>query len=649
MKKFTKLLISGAMIALLSTGLTLGHIYRNEIKDFFTGVFAKAEIPSKPTGEEIKGFKFSGNKISGYSGTEVNLQSLPSSYSKYDEHLEEFEMTMDDLNGNEEVLEKMMNHSFNCQPKGKEKFYCADAYDWEEKFSLLFETEEEMMQAFPLKIELLKTTYYNGDDFQVTAIGDYAFSENTIITDVVIPDNITEIGGGAFQGCSSLINVRLGKNIKSLDMTTFLNCESLENINLENISEFGSSAFEGCSSLKNVTLNSHLKKISERMFASSGLTSITIPSSVEKIEMLAFNNCSNLSHLTIPEGVKELGASFIDGTAIKKLELPSTIEIADYVNFLNENLEILKINIDLNMTQLLNILYSNNAQIFVKSEIEKECFNNENINNFAQYNGRIFSLDEYTGEKVQRTGLITDFRFQAENAGVAINKYLGNDTKLILPDFIRYEFETLLNQTISSKEDFYAFYEANKDLQCYEISYMSIDRNEGSFFENINEFKTFIDENYSTTSNLFPMDVQARNMYVYESEYGVPVQSIDLHCFENNQTIEEVVISDTCKTIGEMAFKDCVNLKKVVLGENCKSIAQNSFQGTTEDLVIVIQADEVPNVFWSNQIQHILGKVYVLDELYETFTTSEGWSNIASQIHRLSELEINDVLVNKIN
>ena len=98
-------------------------------------------------------------------------------------------------------------------------------------------------------------------------------------------------------------------------------------------------------------------------------------------------------------------------------------------------------------------------------------------------------------------------------------------------------------------------------------------------------------------------------------------------------------MSDTCKHIGEMAFKDCVNLKKVVLGENCKSIAQNSFQGTSEELVIVIQADEVLKVFWSNYIQYILGKVYVKDELLDLYQTSEGWSHIASQIHRMSELE----------
>ena len=42
---------------------------------------------------------------------------------------------------------------------------------------------------------------YNGITYNVTSIGDYAFSSSTELTEITIPNSVTSIGEGAFYGC----------------------------------------------------------------------------------------------------------------------------------------------------------------------------------------------------------------------------------------------------------------------------------------------------------------------------------------------------------------------------------------------------------------------------------------------------------------
>lgn len=57
--------------------------------------------------------------------------------------------------------------------------------------------------------------------YNVTSIGDYAFSYNSGITSVTIPDGVTSIGNSAFEGCSSVMSLTLGKDIESIGSRAF--------------------------------------------------------------------------------------------------------------------------------------------------------------------------------------------------------------------------------------------------------------------------------------------------------------------------------------------------------------------------------------------------------------------------------------------
>ena len=107
----------------------------------------------------------------------------------------------------------------------------------------------------------------------VTNIGDWTFYSCPNLKSVVIPDSVTTIGAYAFYYCDSLTSAVIGDNVTTIGSSAFYNCKSLTNIVIpDSVTSIGSSAFNGCSSL----------------------TSVAIPDSVTSIGQYAFQNCSSL-------------------------------------------------------------------------------------------------------------------------------------------------------------------------------------------------------------------------------------------------------------------------------------------------------------------------------------------------------------------
>lgn len=123
----------------------------------------------------------------------------------------------------------------------------------------------------------------------VTRIGNYAFANNTNLTNVTIPNSVTEIGSpvwaGVFSSCTALTNVTLPNGIKVIWDYTFQRCTGLTSVNIpDSVVTIRDGAFDGCTALMNVA----------------------IPNSVVSIRAIAFSGCDALQNLIIPDGVKEI-------------------------------------------------------------------------------------------------------------------------------------------------------------------------------------------------------------------------------------------------------------------------------------------------------------------------------------------------------
>lgn len=202
--------------------------------------------------------------------------------------------------------------------------------------------------VIPAKITLEGNVSYN-----VTGIGQYAFSNCTNLQSITIPSSVKTIGEAAFVGSKNIkklvvnsldawfattlngwitsphdlyvnsqlvTSVTIPSSITKLDKHLFY-VTSLKSVTIPNtLTEIGNSAFAACSKLSTVNLGSGLKTISNYAFyGCEALTSITFPTSLKTISVGAFSDCSGLTSLTIPESLEVLESAFSGCFNIKTL------------------------------------------------------------------------------------------------------------------------------------------------------------------------------------------------------------------------------------------------------------------------------------------------------------------------------------------
>ena len=154
----------------------------------------------------------------------------------------------------------------------------------------------------------------------VTSISYWAFAECRDLKSVTIGNGVTSIGDDAFRNCSDLeiINIsdlsawcKIDFNETPLFYThsLYLNGELVTDLVIpSDITEIKNYAFYYCRSLTSVTIPDSVTKIGEYAFYYCGsLTSVTIPDSVTKIGDSAFSYCYSLTSATIGNSVTSIG------------------------------------------------------------------------------------------------------------------------------------------------------------------------------------------------------------------------------------------------------------------------------------------------------------------------------------------------------
>ena len=138
-------------------------------------------------------------------------------------------------------------------------------------------------------------SYYTSND----KLGNYAFYDCRVLTNLTIPSSVTSIGESAFEYCSSLTSLAIPSSVTLIWHYAFRGCSGLTSLTIpSNVTLIGGSVFSGCSGLTSLTIPSSVTSIGNNAFhGCSGLTSLTIPSSVTSIGSDAFSGCSSLTNL----------------------------------------------------------------------------------------------------------------------------------------------------------------------------------------------------------------------------------------------------------------------------------------------------------------------------------------------------------------
>ncbi len=148
--------------------------------------------------------------------------------------------------------------------------------------------------------------------FGLTSIGESAFNRCTKLEIITLPNSVTSIGGSAFRDCTSLKKINIPKNVTSIGKGAFSGCRSLHTVNWDATNFIKSnkfdSIFEGSMSLITVNIGNNVKTIPDYTFYNcSNIKSIYISDSVTTIGDEVFSNCSRLTHIEIRASVVNIG------------------------------------------------------------------------------------------------------------------------------------------------------------------------------------------------------------------------------------------------------------------------------------------------------------------------------------------------------
>ena len=95
---------------------------------------------------------------------------------------------------------------------------------------------------------------YEGNEYVVNKISEYAFQYCYDLNSVEIPSTIDSIGEKAFANCFGLKSIVIPNGVKNIGTAAFYYCENLESITIpESVNTIEKSAFSSCKNVKSIT------------------------------------------------------------------------------------------------------------------------------------------------------------------------------------------------------------------------------------------------------------------------------------------------------------------------------------------------------------------------------------------------------------
>lgn len=172
----------------------------------------------------------------------------------------------------------------------------------------------------------------------ITAIGDWAFVDNVMLDNVVIPATVTQLGAGLFTHCVALTHLAIapgnthyymdGMMIFSADGDSLLSVhKSADSLFLPEGLLFVS-GFSGNGDIRYVHVPEGVTTIQSNAFNGSSLVSIDFPNQMDRIGGWAFYYCTSLTRVGMPDSLGAMGEGcFHSCSRLTSIDIPNALRI----------------------------------------------------------------------------------------------------------------------------------------------------------------------------------------------------------------------------------------------------------------------------------------------------------------------------------
>ncbi len=369
----------------------------------------------------------------------------------------------------------------------------------------------------------------------VRIIGKEVFKGMSWITDVSLPEGIVEIDDNAFKGCRQLGKINFPDGLERIGDFSFHRCHSLTSVILpDSVISLGRGAFLYCDSLQKFKGNG-VKKIQGQSFTNdTQLSSLSFSSEIDCSNFRddIFAGCIHINEILLSDGYRfhadNLMSVFCSETEVHPVvravaeALYQSMEIRNGVMYkLHVNLKSFKIPEGVRCIEK-SCFFDKRGVVSVSFPMSLERIK-------ANAFGNCISLEQITFAKDDITIDDDAFRGCSGLKKIVVGEHVFTLGGICYGEEVPYIVRRINDQAMS------CFYISGKVLMSY-------------------------------TGN--------------ESRVNVPdgIEVIGESCFEGNDRINRVIMSNTVREIHENAFRNCICMQSVVMSENLRTICRNAFE-----------------------------------------------------------------------
>ena len=406
-------------------------------------------------------------------------------------------------------------------------------------------------------------------DYTVTSIGEYAFSNYKSLHSIIIPNTVKTIKNHAFYECRDLVSLRIPASVEVIEPEGLIyNCEDMLVIEVREgntkydsrnncnaiIETATNKLLVGCSYSK---IPNGVESIGDGAFYYfKGLKSITIPETVTSIGENAFKDCDCLKAINIPNSVTHMGDHAFDGCCDAKTLTIGTGLTSIGTRAFYSCYELTSVTIPDNVTSIGEQAFSGCINLATVSIPETMTHIGPGAFSCCDVLANIHipnSVTTISDELFMACPKLTSLPFHDKITSIGRYAFSGcGFSTLVIPNSVT---------TIG-----YGAFHGCKNLTSIEIP-NTVTTIEGQTFENCDALTTVVLPNSITT--------------------------ISNSAFAYCNGLTTFTIPNSVKVIDRAVFQSCENLTSIVLGSGLISIGESAFDWC-EKLSVIVSLVETP-------------------------------------------------------